>query len=94
MAVYFDQVYQTFAFAPVVAQPRVLHGVIMSNDRKPIAGQEITATVRGVKHRTFTNANGEYHFPSLFAGPIDIQAGGLRQRIPQALSNESLDLRF
>lgn len=94
MAVYYDQVYQTFAFAPVVAQPRVLHGVIMSNDRKPIAGQEVIATVAGVKHRTYTNANGEYHFPSRFVGTIDLQAGGLRQRLPEALSSESIDLRF
>ena len=44
MAAYYDQIYQTFAFAPVVAQPGTLRGVVMSRAGKPIAGQEVIAS--------------------------------------------------
>jgi hypothetical protein len=94
MDVYYDTLYKTFAFLPTELSPETLHGVVMSSAGKPIIGQLVTATVGGVKYRTYTNARGEYHFPSKFAGPIDLQAGSAAQHLPQVESGKSVDVRM
>jgi hypothetical protein len=94
MAVYYDTLYQTFVFRPFDIPSGTLRGVVMSSTRKPIAGQEVIAFVGGVKYRTYTNVNGEYRFPSKFAGPINLQAGAVSQRLPRVEPGKSIDFRL
>ena len=96
MDVYFDTLYQTFAFAPVELSPDALHGVISSSQGKPAVGQLVTAAAGGVKYRTYTNAKGEYHFSRKFAGagPIDLQAGSAALHLPGLEAGKSVDLRL
>jgi hypothetical protein len=94
MAVYYDTLYKTFAFVPFEISGAGLHGVVSSTDGKPRAGQAVTAVAAGIKYRAFTNAVGEYRFPSEIAGPIILQAGNVVQQLPQVQSDMSIDLQF
>ena len=94
MAVYYDTVYQTFVFKPFEIPSATLHGVLMNSAGKPMAGIEIIAIAGGVHYRTFTNAKGEYRFPSKFTGPIDLQVGAVTKRLPQIEPEKSIDFRL
>jgi hypothetical protein len=91
IAVYYDVLYQTFAFAPVQGVLKKLHGVVAKTG-KPAAGQEVIAVVGGVKYRTFTNAAGEYHFFDRMSGPVELHAGDVNQQLPDAQTSRSIDL--
>lgn len=94
MDVYYDTVYQTFAFVPTTFSPDALHGAISSSQGKPVAAQLVTATAGGVKYRTYTDAKGEYHFSRPFAGPIDVQAGSSALHLPALEAGKSVDVRL
>jgi hypothetical protein len=94
MDVYFDTVYQTFAFVPNELSPDALHGAVSSSQGKPVAGQLVTAVAAGVTYRTYTNAKGEYHFSKPFAGPIDLQAGSATLHLAGLEAGKSVDLRL
>lgn len=94
MDVYFDTLYQTFAFVPTGLSPLALHGTILSSQGKPAVGQLVTATAGRLKYRTFTNAKGEYHFSRKFAGPIDIRTGSITRHLPGFKAGKSVDLRL
>lgn len=94
MAIYFDTLYQTFVFVPFEIPTGTLHGVVMSDTGRPIAGQEVNATVRGVEYRTYTDANGEYRFGSKFTGPIDLRVGAVAQRLRRLEPRKSIDFKL
>ena len=94
MAVYYDTLYKTFAFAPFELSTPSVHGVILGSDGKARAGQSVTATADGVKCHTFTNANGEYRFPSTITGSVVLHTGNAVQRLPTAAQSQSVDFRF
>jgi len=86
MVVYYDILYQTFAFAPVQGVQR-LRGTVVSDSGKPVAGQEVIAVANGIKYRTFTNAAGKYRFFDRMSGPVDLQAGNVSQQLENTRSN-------
>ena len=94
MAVYYDTLYKTFAFAPFELSTPSVHGVILGSDGKARAGQSVTAMADGVKYHTFTNANGEYRFPSTITGSVVLHTGNAVQRLPTAAQSQSVDFRF
>jgi hypothetical protein len=80
MAVYYDVLYKTFAFAPLTG-PIHLRGVVTSRSVRMGAGQEVTVTAGGKKYRTFTNAKGEYRIPGQLTGPVELEVGGVRKSV-------------
>ena len=94
MDVYYDTLYKTFVFVPFELSAETLHGLVMSSAGKPAAGRLVIATAGGVKYRTYTNARGEYRFPSKFTGPIDLQVGSAAQHLPQFEPGKSIDFRL
>lgn len=92
IAVYYDVLYQTFAFAPVQGVLRKLHGVVLSREGKKVPGQEVIAVAGGVKYRTFTNAAGEYRFFDKMFGPVEIRAGNANMRILDVQANRTANL--
>jgi hypothetical protein len=94
VVVWYDTIYQTFCFVPFEIPEGTLHGVVTDRGGKPVAWEQVIAVAGGVKYRTFTNARGEYRFPTKFAGPIDIRVGGVAQRLPQLEPEKSIDFRM
>ena len=94
MAVYYDTIYKTFAFAPAAFPAGALAGVVRNRDGKPAAGAEVMAVAGGVKYRTFTNSKGEYHFATRFSGPVELQTGNIRQSLPRVEPNRSVDFKM
>jgi hypothetical protein len=93
IAAYYDLDYQTFAFAPVPGTSKSLHGTV-TRAGTPLRGQEVTAVAGGVKHRTFTNARGEYRFFDTMAGPVDLHTGAVDLRLPKVETGNSVDLHL
>lgn len=64
MQVYIDTIYHTFAFAlvPVELQEVGVKGKVATAAGKPMPAAEVILVEKGIKHRTFTNAKGEFVF--------------------------------
>jgi hypothetical protein len=61
LAVYYDTLYNTFMFAPIVTSP-TLAGFVRDSDERAVRHQEVVLTVNGVRHRTVTGRDGQYRF--------------------------------
>jgi hypothetical protein len=94
IAVYYDTIYNTFAFFPFEARGETIHGVVLGSNGKPRVGVAVTATAGGRQYHTFTNVKGEYHFTSQLRGPIVIQAGAVSQQLPRVDTAKSFDFQF
>ena len=94
VAVYYDTLYKTFAFWPFDISADTLHGVIMNGAKKPLAAQQVSATVQGTMYRTYTNSLGEYRFPKEVTGPVELYVGGVSQKLPRVDPNISVDFRL
>ncbi len=84
---YIDTMYQTFAFAIVslVDQEASVDGNVVTSTGTPVPQMtEVVLTENGVKHRTFTNSRGEYHFYGHITAPASVQAGGVTKTVPQS----------
>lgn len=92
--VYFDTLYQTFAFVPTELSADVLHGVVLNGLGKPVVGKLVAATAGGIKYRTYTNAKGEYRFSKKLTGPILVQAGPTALRLPRMNAAKSVDFHL
>ncbi|HEX8503560.1 MAG TPA: carboxypeptidase-like regulatory domain-containing protein [Pyrinomonadaceae bacterium] len=92
MAVYYDSLYKTFAFAPVQGTVPALKGSVRGANGRPAAGREVTVFANGVKYRAFTNARGEYRVYGRLSGPLEIKAGGAAKRLPGVPANRVADL--
>lgn len=51
-----------------------LHGRVVTNGSKPLAGAEVTVTVGNAKHSTTTDADGLYSFNEIEAGEATVSA--------------------
>jgi hypothetical protein len=81
LAVYYDQLYKTFMFAPVEGTYLAVRGTVVSRSSQNVVGKEVLMTVDGVTHRTFTNARGEYRFPGKVSGPVELKVGDARRSL-------------
>lgn len=81
--------------APLLAQSNVasLTGIVTDTSGAAIDKVEITAANKntGIVTRTATNASGVYSFPSLLAGPyqVEVQAAGFKKNSVQSLVLET-----
>lgn len=92
MDVYFDTLYNTFAFVPNQLTAQTLHGVVSSKG-KPVGGRLVSATTGGVKYRTYTNAHGQYRFSAQLKGHVVVQAGTTSRTLPKVVATQSVDFR-
>jgi hypothetical protein len=91
MGVYYDILYKTFAFAPVL-RPATLHGNLVSVGT--LLGKSVSVSANGVSHRTFTNARGEWKFHGIMNGPCSLQIGDVRRAIPNCATPESIEVQL
>jgi hypothetical protein len=87
MDVFYDTLYKTFVFVPDELSAESLHGVVLNSAGKPAAGELVTAMAAGTTYRTYTNADGVYHFSAKLTGPVTVLTGNAA-----ALQLASLDL--
>lgn len=82
--VYFDQIYQTFAFvlSPTQILAPSVGGTVVNAAGTPLARTEVILSANGINYPTFTNAKGEFFFSQNITGPATIQAGGVTQAVP------------
>jgi hypothetical protein len=93
--VYFDMMYQTFAFelAPIPSQEASVTGTVTNSRGKSLAATEVILIENGVKHRTFTNAKGEFAFYGKTYGPVTIQAAGITKQVGQLQKPRKVDIK-
>jgi hypothetical protein len=96
VAVYTDTLFNTFAFAlvPPSHLEVAVQGTLKATDGAPSAKSEVVLTENGVKHRTFTNAKGEYIFFGHLTGPATVEAKGMTQIVPQPQPSRTLNLEL
>jgi hypothetical protein len=94
MELYFDTVYQTFAFVPIAGPAEALKGVITTAGGKPSAGTPVVAYVGGKRYLTYTDSKGEYRFGRKFVGPVRIVAGKVQQVLPKFDPAKSIDFKL
>ncbi|HEU0120445.1 MAG TPA: hypothetical protein VFQ91_07970 [Bryobacteraceae bacterium] len=92
IAVYYDVLYKTFLFAPILTPPQ-FGGVLTSANGRPVPGQEVRITANGKTYRTFTNRKGEYRFPNRFVGSVQIRSGAITKRANIPRNSSRLDLQ-
>jgi hypothetical protein len=85
IAVYYDLVYKTFAFAFVQTPP--LQGVLFSRSNAPVGNQEVVVEVGGVTYHSFTNPYGEFRVFGPRAGVVQLHAAGAAA-VPVSLSHD------
>lgn len=78
MAVYYDTLYNTFMFAPIVHQPR-LTGFVKTRLGRPIRHQAVTLTINRIRYNTITGRNGEYRFFGDFRGNGRLTTQGINK---------------
>jgi Carboxypeptidase regulatory-like domain len=97
MKVYIDTIYHTFAFAlvPVELEEVGVKGtVVTAAGKPPMPPAEVILVENRTRHRTFTNAKGEFTFFGNISGPATVQAAGITQAVPQLRSPaRSVDIR-
>jgi hypothetical protein len=80
LAVYYDTVFKSFMFAPVVHPLRV-SGIVVTPLGQPVPYHPVTLTVRGVQYRTIAGRNGEYRFFGVLGGRAKLAAGKDTRRV-------------
>jgi hypothetical protein len=85
MKVYIDTMYKTFVFVivPAAEQEISVDGTLIDKSGTPLPNKEVVLAENGTKHRTFTNAKGEYKFFGHISGPAKIETVGITQVVPQ-----------
>jgi len=76
-----DRIYKTFAFkfvAPFARTPQLL-GAVVSSSGASVAGQEVVVVADGVRHRTFTDALGEFRVFAPRPAVLEVQASRARR---------------
>lgn len=93
--VYFDTVYKTFAFVPITSAPAVTGILKTATGEVARPWTEVTLIENGVKHRTFTDAKGEFGFFGNISRPATIQVNGVTIReIPPLPPPPKLELQM
>ncbi len=84
--VFLDTIYNTFAFSLVQpnSQEAAISGTVNTSAGKAIVSAPVTLTEKGVRHKTFTNGKGEFHFYGRLYGPAAVEANGVKKTLVQA----------
>jgi hypothetical protein len=88
--VFYDRIYKTFAFKFLEPFARVppLVGAVISASGASVAGREVVVVADGVRHRTFTNARGEFRVFAPRPAMLEVQTGGMQR--PAASSGDRI----
>jgi hypothetical protein len=94
IAVYYDVLYKSFLFTPIVGSLRTLQGTVTSDSAEPLAGREVVLTGGdGTAQRTFTDANGDYLFFAPVSSPATVRSGAVSRALPEAAARAQRDDR-
>jgi len=93
MRVFYDRLYRSFLFVPIKESPG-FKGKVSDRQGRPARWQEVTVTANGQKHRTFTDARGEYRVFAKISGPVTIRSGGTTVALPAAQNEPRGDIRL
>jgi hypothetical protein len=93
MAVYYDAIYKTFMFAPIVDRPS-FNGTVLDAAGAAVRSREVVIVSNGVTKRTFTNAKGEYRIFGDLSGPIRLQVGKTIRDLPQLPASRTVEIRL
>ena len=93
MQVFYDRLYHSFLFVPIKESPG-FKGKVSNRQGRPARWQEVTVTADGQKHRTFTNAQGEYRVFAKISGPVTIRSGGVTLELPAVQNEPRGDIRL
>jgi len=93
MRVFYDRLYRSFLFVPIKESPG-FKGKVSDRQGRPARWQEVTVTANGQKHRTFTDAQGEYRVFAKISGPVTIRSGGATLKLPTAQNEPPADIRL
>lgn len=92
--VYYDQVYKTFAFAPIAIPPNAIHGTVVSQDNKPVGNAPIFVSANGTLYHTFADSQGKWSLPYQISGECAVQAGtDPGQVIPNCATAGNVELK-
>jgi hypothetical protein len=93
MAVYYDVIYKTFMFAPLVTQSS-FKGVVLDKAGTALPAREVIVESNGVRKRTFTNARGEYRIFGDVSGPVRLLVGRTIKELPQLPATRKVDIQI
>jgi hypothetical protein len=93
MAVYYDVIYKTFMFAPLVARPGIT-GLVLDRTGTGVRSREVVVVSNGVAKRTFTNAKGEYRIFGDLSGPVRLQVDRTIRNLPQLPATRRVDIQL
>ncbi|HKE16362.1 MAG TPA: hypothetical protein VKB80_15920 [Kofleriaceae bacterium] len=94
IAVYYDVIYKSFVFAPYEGFARSpVQGWIYSRSNRDVAGQEVVLVdARGVRHRTFADASGEFRILDAPGGRARLLVGGVSTDVPASADPVDIEL--
>jgi hypothetical protein len=96
MAVYWDTIYNTFAFVPVkeaTTLSEVVHGTVLGADKQPAKFKEVTLRLADGKVRhAFTNGRGQYRMYGPTSGAASVEVGSAKKSVTLAKKTALLDL--
>lgn len=96
MAVYWDTIYNTFAFVPVKeakALDLVVHGTVLDSNKQPAKFKEVTLRLGDGKiRRTFTNERGQYRIYGPTSGAASVEVGATKKPVTLAKKTTLVDL--
>jgi hypothetical protein len=80
VAVYYDNVFRTFAFSMMPRQAPAVQGTLVNSSGTPLPATGVSLLANGVTYHTFTDSKGRYMFFCLFYGVIELNARGLQAK--------------
>lgn len=93
MEVYFDKEYGTFLFRPAEQEsPFAVTGTVFDSDGTPKISQEVELLSDGRWHRTLTDIQGRYRFPSVADSELILKTVGQQWTIPATSIEGDIDL--
>jgi hypothetical protein len=76
MAVFYDTIYKTFMFQPIVVAPAV-RGIVFARNKSPVIHHPVSLTVGDVEYHTITTRGGEYRFFDIPRGVGKLSIGNI-----------------
>ena len=92
--VYFDSIFNSFAYVPLAKADRVIvGGTVRDKSGKPVAGQLVTVVnSKGSITKLLTDAKGHYKLYGAPATRLSLNAGGTSKSVRTANSASTVDL--
>jgi hypothetical protein len=93
MNVYFDVLYKTWAFRPILATTKSsLKGRLRSASGKSVAWKKVVLRVKDISFFSFTNARGEFSFHGAPSTAARLQVGNVTKTLPRLPARQAVDI--